>query len=209
MLKAVYSLGLIILSGALMLQGADFHRNNFAIGVGAATPVGSSTSYLSTAPLVSLGYGYRFNRFLQADAGLQFAFGAADNQSPVQTNLGVFKGGDREYMVPLGGRFIVPLPFERIEASVGGGGAYLHYSETAPSSAYYQNFCYTCTSRGGWGGYGLANISYFLDQGRNFHIGLTYQFISASTNGEPVGNVPAIKTTDHWTNALLEFGFSF
>jgi len=184
-------------------------RNNIVVGIGPGIPVGSATSYLSTAPLVKVAYGYRFNRWFQADAGFNLAFGAANNQNAVQTDLGTVRGGDREWMIPLGGRVFVPLPFKRIEASVGGGAAYLHYSETAPSSGYYQNNCYTCTSRGGWGGYGLGNVSYFLDENRNFRVGTTVQFISAGTNGQAVGNVPALQTTDHWVNLTVEFGLSF
>ena len=86
---------------------------------------------------------------------------------------------------------------------------YLHYSETAPSNGYYSSSCYTCTSRGGWGGYGLGNVSYFLDENRNFRVGTTFQFVSASTNGQAVGNVPGIKTTDHWATLAFEFGLSF
>ncbi len=187
----------------------DFHKNNIIVDLGAAVPMGSATNYLGAAPLVSVGYGYRFNKWFQADAGFQVAFGAAHNQNAVQTDLGPVQGGDHEYMIPLGGRIFIPTPFKRIEVSAGGGAAYLHYSETAPSNGYYQNNCYTCTSRGGWGAYGLGNVSYFLDENRNFHVGMTYEFIAASTNGQSVGNIPANKTTDHWSNIMVEFGFSF
>ena len=66
-----------------------------------------------------------------------------------------------------------------------------------------------CTSAVGEAGVGLANVNYYLDSNRNFHVGTTAQFIAASTNGQAVGNVPALKTTDHWTNITFEFGFSF
>ena len=56
---------------------------------------------------------------------------------------------------------------------------------------------------------GDTDVSYFLDSNRNFRIGTTVQLISAATNGQAVANIPAIKTTDHWTNVLFEFGFSF
>jgi len=192
-----------------LASAQDFHRNNIIAGIGPAIPTGNATGYLSTAPLVSLGYGYRFSRFFQADAGLQIAFGAANNQNAVQTDLGPVQGGDHEFMVPLGGRFIIPMPLKRFEVSAGGGAMYLHYSETAPSNGYYSNNCYTCTSRGGWGGYGLANVSYFLDENHNFRVGTTLQYISASTNGQAVGNVPAIATTDHWMTVSFGFGLSF
>jgi hypothetical protein len=190
-------------------QNYDYHRNNFDFGAGVAMPVGNDTSYLNNAPMVSFGYGYRFMRYLQADAAFQMAFGAANNQNAEITDIGTIPGHDHEFMIPLGGRVILPLPGDRVEVSAGGGAVYLHYSETVPSSAYYSVTCYTCTSRGGWGGYGLANVKYFLDDSHTFHIGVTVEAIRASLSGEPVGNTPAVTTSDHWLNLTVQFGMSF
>jgi hypothetical protein len=207
--KSVVLAGLLV-SGLGLAQDTDLHHHNATFGVGSAIPVGMTTNYLSTAPLIDFSYGYRFNRLFQADAGLQMAFGAAHNQNAEVTDVGAIQGGDHEFMVPLGGRVYIPQPFKRLSFSAGGGTAYLHYSETVSSSNVgFTVGCYSCTSRGGWGGYGLANVSYYLDSSRMFHIGTTVQYISASTNGPAVGNVPALKTTDHWTNVLFEFGLSF
>jgi|GEM_PF-686850 len=205
------------ISVASMAFGQDnFKHHNFMVGFGAANPAGSSTNYLTTAPLLSFGYGYRFTRLFQAEGGVQFAFGAANNQNSEITNLGTVQGGDHEIMVPLGGRLYIPQPLKRIEISAGGGAMYLHYTETISSSntgysgySGYQNYCYSCTSRGGWGGYGLANVNYFLDSNHTFRVGTTVQYISASTNGPAVANFPALKTTDHWINVLFQFGVSF
>jgi len=189
--------------------GEDFHHNNITVGVGPAIPVGNSTDYFSTAPLVEAGYGYRFNRWFQADAAVQFAFGAANNRNAEISDFGPVQGGDHEFMLPLGGRFFIPLPYDRFEVSAGVGTSYLHYSETVPQNGYYQNYCYSCTSRGGWGGYGLANISYFLDSNHAFRVGTTLQYIVARTDGQPVGDVPGLQTTDHWLNLMFNFGLSF
>jgi hypothetical protein len=199
----------ILLSSIAFGQTSDFHRHNVTAGVGPAIPTGGDTSYLSPAPFVSVGYGYRFSRFLQADVGFQATFGAANNPFTEVTDLGNIKGGDREYFIPFGGRVIIPTPFNRIEVSAGGGGVHLHYSETVPSSYYYQNNCYSCASRGGWGAYGLANISYFLDDNHTFHVGTTGEFVSAKLNGESVGATPANSSTDHWMNISFEFGIGF
>jgi hypothetical protein len=200
----------LLLSVSGLAQDTDYHHNNFVFGVGPAIPVGNSTNYLTTAPMINFGYGYRFKRLFQADAGLDLAFGAANNQNPELTDFGTVQGGDHEFMIPLGGRVYIPQPFKRFEVSAGGGTAYLHYSETVSSgNTGYSIGCYSCTSRGGWGGYGLANVSYYIDSNRNFRVGTTLQFIAASTDGQAVGNIPALKTTDHWTNILFEFGFSF
>jgi hypothetical protein len=191
-------------------EGTEVHHHNLVFGLGPAMPLGNATSYLSTAPFVRFGYGYRFNRLFQADAGFQMAFGAANNQNAVITDFGTVQGGDHEFMIPLGGRIYIPLPFRRIQVSAGGGAAYLHYSETVPSGGSdYTPSCYSCSTRGGWGSYGLANVSYFLDSGHNFRVGTTIQYIAGSTNGQAVANFPATKTTDHWLNLGFEFGFSF
>ncbi len=203
------AIGCLLLPAAATAQETDFHHNNITVGFGAAMPVGSTTNYLNTAPLISLGYGYRFNRLFQADAGFQAAFGAANNQNAEVTDLGTVQGGDHEFMIPLGGRIYIPQPFKRMELSAGLGTTYLHYSETAPSGGYYSSYCYSCTSRDGWGGYGLLNANYFLDSNHNFHVGMTLQYIAGSTNGAPVANIPPIRTTDHWTNLFVEFGLSF
>jgi hypothetical protein len=212
--RAMHALRLLLVFSAAagtltFAQSEDVHHHNIVAGIGPAIPTGASSSYLGTAPMIAIRYGYRFNRFLQGDAGLQLAWGAANNQNAVQTDLGPVQGGDHEYMFPLGGRVIVPQPYKNLEFGVGGGGVYLHYSETAPSGGYYQVNCYSCTSRGGWGGYGLANVAYFLDSNRNFRVGATLQYISAKTSGSAVGNVAALHTSDHWANLIFEFGLSF
>lgn len=188
----------------------ELHHHNLDVGIGPGIPTGVSRSYLGTAPMIGVHYGYRITRLFQADAGLQIAWGAAGgNQTSVLTDLGPVQGGDHEWMFPLGGRLIVPQPFRKIELALGGGEAYLHYSETAPSNGYYQTNCYSCTSRGGWGPYGLASLSYFLDSSQIFRVGTTVQYISGSTNGQAVGNVPGIHTADHWLNVTFRFGLSF
>lgn len=199
----------LAITSAPAFAQSEIQHNNIIVGGGAAIPAGNATQYLSTAPMFTLGYGYRFTRLFQADAGFQMAFGAANNQNVVQTALGPVQGGDHELMIPLGGRIYIPAPFKRIQVSAGGGGIYLHYSETAPSSGYYQNNCYTCTSRGGWGGYGLLDANYALDSNHNWRIGTTFQYVAATTSGQAVGNVASPKSTDHWGLLTFYLGLSF
>lgn len=190
-------------------QTSEYQKHHVAVGLGPAIPLSSASGYLSAAPMATVRYGYRLTRLVQADVGLHFLWGAADNRNAVLTDAGQIQGGDHEFIIPLGARLILPLPVSRIQTSVGAGGAYLHYSETAPPNGYYQNSCYSCTARGGWGGYGLANVSYFLDGDHIFHVGLTAEFIGGHTNGDAVGNVPALRTTDRWTTLSFEFGLNF
>ena len=184
----------------------EFPHSDVNFAVGAAVPTGSDTTYLKKAPMIALTYGYRFNRLFQAEGGFQMAFGAANNQNPEESEFGTVLGGDHEFMIPFTGRLILPLPLERWQVSVGGGPVYLHYAETAPSEAAY---CFTCTSRGGWGLQGSTKIRYLLGDDRNYHIGTVLQYVSGSLNGDAVGNIPATKTTDRWYNVLVEVGFNF
>lgn len=213
--------GLLSSPAVAQTENQDVHHHNISFGVGPAMAVGSATAYLSTAPFIRLAYGYRFNRLFQADAGFQMAFGAAHNQNPENTTFGPVHGGDHEIMFPLlGGRVYLPLHLSRIETSIGGGAVHLHYSETAPSNGGgggygygygygYGTGCYTCTTRGGWGGYGMANVSYFLNGEHTFRIGMMAQYIAGSTSGQAVANFPATKTSDRWLEIAFELGASF
>lgn len=175
-------------------------HNDVSFSAGAAVPTGNG--FLKTAPMISFQYGRRLNRFFQAEGGLQMAFGAANNQNAEASDFGTVLGGDHEFMLPLSGRFFIPLPLQRWQLSAGGGPAYLHYAETASNAS-----CFTCTSRGGWGLQGIMSVRYLYSD--NLYFGTTLQYVSATLNGDAVGNVPAIKTSDHWSNVLFGVGFRF
>ncbi len=202
---------LVAALAALPLLAQDYWpHHNITFGGGAGVPTGEIKNFMNTRPGITLGYGYRFHRYFQADLGLNMIFGAADVRDFVDTQLGTLLVKDREYMLPLGGRAIAPLAGGRFLLSGGGGAMWLKYSEriNQPSS-YYRVDCPICTSRSGWGSYAMANASYFLDSNQHLRVGVTTQFIRGHTNGEAINNVPAIKTNDRWTNVFAEVGFSF
>jgi hypothetical protein len=202
--KILFTMLLTLVSTAAFAQDSEESHNDVSFSVGAAVPRGADRAYLNNAPVISLLYGYRLNRFFQAEGGLQMAFGAANNQNVEQSELGTVMGGDHEFMIPFSGRFYVPLHLQQWQVSAGGGLAYLHYSETGSSQAAY---CFTCTSRGGWGWQGFTTVRYSLSD--NIYIGPTIQYVTATLNGDAVGDVPAAKTTDHWANVMFGIGFRF
>ena len=153
------------------------------------------------------GAGLSLTRFFQVD-GSRLALGSANHQNAELTGFGQVQDGDHEYMIPSGGRYFITSPFKRIGSSDGGSAVCLDCSETTPSGDYSSGH-YTYTSLGEWGGYGLGNASYFFGDNRNFHVGTTFEFSAASTNWSGVGDVPALHTTDHWSNLYIEFGRSF
>jgi hypothetical protein len=190
-------------------QTDEYQQNHIAEVTGPAIPLGNAANYVSAAPLLSVATGYRFTRFLQADVAFHVPFRAETNRTAELTGLGQVHGGNRDYMIPLGGRYVIPSPFKLMEFSAGRGGIYRHYSETRPFDGCYSSECCTYLSRGDWGNYGPRNASYFFGDGHNFHVGTTYEFVAPSTDGQAVGHVPDVRTSDHWSNLFLEFGFRF
>jgi len=188
----------------------DFTRHNFTLGVGAARPKGDLGAFLADSAGTAVGYGYRFHRYFQLDVGLEVLFGAAKVRDFLDTGLGPLRIRDREFLVPLGGRAILPLANGRVLFSGGGGAAYMRYSELLRQpSDYFRVDCSVCTSRSGWGYYALASLGFALDRGQHFRLGATSRFYRGHTTGDPIGTVPGIRTKDHWMNLYGEFGLSF
>jgi len=195
---------------AQMFGPGYFPRHNFTVGAGVGRPREDLQQFLNDSPGLSVGYGYRFHRNFQADIGLDVQFGAADVRDFVTTGIGDFRIRDREFLVPFGGRAILPFDRGRFMFSAGGGGAYLRYSELLrqPSSDFRID-CRVCTSRSGWGYYALVNASAFVDRGQHFRVGVTSRFYRGHTDGDRLGPLPGFRTKDQWINLIGEFGFSF
>ena len=194
---------------ALPLVGQDWYpKHNFTIGGGLARPRGDIAVGMADTGALSVGYGYRFAKNLQADIGWDTAFHAADVNDYLYTGVGYQRIRDYEFFIPFGGRVI--LPIDRFIISGGAGGAYLRYSERLHQpSSYYKVDCPVCTSRSGWGYYALVNGGYFLDTGRHFRVGVTAKMYRAHTEGEPLQDVPGVRTKDRWLLVGADFGFSF
>ena len=185
-----------------------FPHHNFTLGVGGAAPQGQISRFMQSSPGVSVGYGYRFWRYFQADAGVDILFGAARIRDFINTDIGGFRIKDREYFVPLGGRVVVPLAGGRLLFNAGGGGLWMRYNERVNQpSSYYRIDCPICTERSGWGYYAQVGADYFIAQ--NFRLGVMTRFYRGHTDGDPLGPVPGIRTNDRWVNAMAQFGFSF
>jgi len=208
--KAAILIALPALSAASLQAEDHYNRHNFSFAIGAARPRGDLGSFLNDSPGISAGYGYRFQRYFQADAGLDVLFGAANVRDFLRTGIGDLLIRDREFLVPLGGRAIMPLLRGRVLLSGGGGGVYMRYSELLRQpSQYFRVDCSVCTSRGGWGYYALLGTSFALDRYQHFRLGALGKFYRGHTNGDPIGAVPGLRTKDHWINLFGEFGFSF
>jgi hypothetical protein len=189
-----------------LLAQTDYPKHNITVGAGAGLPGGDLSGYFVNRPGLTAGYGYRFQRFFQADFGVDTVFGAARVRDFLTTDLGYLRIHDVQYFLPFGGRVVLPIAGGRFQASVGGGGTYLRYSERLQqASSYYRFACPSCTSRGGWGSYALAGGSMALDHYKRFRVGLTAKFYRAHTEGEPLGDLPATRTLDRWVNLFADF----
>lgn len=155
-------------------------------------------------------FGYRFQRYLQADFGFDLSRGAANVNRTINTTGGLRSVGDDELFIPVGGRFVLPLARERLLLSAGGGYAYLKYSEVArPASANEQVICSSCTARSGNGSYEMFQIKYLVDRQRHFGLGFTTKFFQGKTTGDGLGTALRFSSNDRWTSLSGTFSFHF
>jgi hypothetical protein len=201
---------LLVLTGAMsVLAQPAFRKHNFSVGGGAGIPRGEIKPFLSTSPVLRIGYGWRFHRNFQADIGFDTVFHAAKIRDFVDSDFGALRIKDYQFMLPFGGRAIIPLG--RVQLFAGGGPSWVRYQERIrqPLGNVLQIDCPPCRDRGGWGYYGVAGGSVALDRAQHFRLGMTVRVIRATTDGDAFGDVPAIQTKDHWINTAAEFTFSF
>lgn len=188
----------------------EFPKHNFTFGLGAGVPRSELGSFFDPKVGLNAAYGYRFHRYFQADVGLDTVVGAGNVKEFVNTEIGVRRIRDYQYMLPMGGRAIIPLMGGRLQLFGGGGGTYLRYSEhLSQGDSYYRVACAFCTARSGWGYYATAGFSAAIDRYGRFRLGFAPRLYRGNTSGEPLGAVPGIRTKDHWLNMMVQFGVSF
>src|SRR5438128_10597294 len=92
---------ILLMIGSLAAQplARQFSVN---IGTGGAIPREDLASFMSTSPLLRIGFGYRPYRFLQADIGMDAIFRAAGVRDFQDTIIGRIKIRDNEVLVPFG-----------------------------------------------------------------------------------------------------------
>jgi opacity protein-like surface antigen len=204
------ALFLFAISGATLAAQSWYPHHNATVGLGAGLPRGDLAGYFDNSFGVNLGYGYRFHRNFQADAGFETLFGAAGVRDFYTSDFGALRIKDYQFLVPLGGRAILPLARGRLLLFGGGGGAYMRYQERIRQPIqYYRIDCPVCSARSGWGYYALAGASVALDRYQRFRLGASSRLYRGYTEGESLGLVQAGRTRDHWVNLYGEFGISF
>jgi hypothetical protein len=201
----------LVLAAPLLAQ-SGFRKHYITAGAGAGVPRGELQPLFNSSPAFRVGYGYRFHQNFQADIALDTVFHAADVRDLFPSVVGDLRIRDYQFLLPMGGRAVVPLAGGRVLLSAGGGGAYMRYQERIRQpfgDAYFQLECTACRSRSGWGYYALLGGSVALDRYQHFRIGVTSRVYRGTTEGDPFGALPAVQTKDHWFNTAAEFTFAF
>ena len=180
-----------------MMAQNDAHRpgkNMFAIGTGVGSPGGDLKQNMSSSPALRLKYGYRFTRNTQVDLGWDTVFHAAGIRGDKR---------DYEYIVPIGGRVILPLFSESFELFAGAGGAYLRYSEVPA----YLGPGPTGVSRDGWGVYGTAGANVALEHRKHAWLGIEAQYLKGATSGKFLET--GVESKDRWLITTINLVFRF
>jgi hypothetical protein len=187
-----------------------YPRHNFTFDAGGTLPRGDLKPFTTEKPVIGFGYGYRFHRNFQADVGFDTVFGAFEVKDYLATGFGFLRIRDYQYFVPFGGRAILPFADGRALVYGGGGGAYMRYSESLHQPSDYVHYdCPVCTTRDGWGYYATAGASYAVDRSGHFRVGVVTRVYRGHTEGQPIGTIPGVRTSDRWYHIMGEFGFSF
>jgi hypothetical protein len=200
-----------LLAGAVQLAAADWYaRNVVSIGGAAARPRGQIVPGLGDSPAFSFSYAHRFLPNFQVEGGLDSVFGAAGVRDYLDTAFGPLRIRDYQFIVPFGGRAVIPFASRRAELTAGGGGAYFNYREgLRQPSEYFHVECPPCRARGGWGYYGAVGLSAALDRRGVFWFGASAKMYRGHTDGDPLGDLAGVRTRDRWLMLGGEFSVRF
>jgi len=165
--------GLLFVCVPFLAAQTAYLKQTVGVGVGIGTPHGRFFGDLFTnAPGLVAEYGFRLHRNVQADVGLETLInGWGDNVCDLRYTS---PATNAEFLVPFGGRGILPLNGGRVLLSLGGGGAYMKYTSPCRGSSF------TNTSDA-WGVYGLGAASVAVDAARRFRVGIVTRYYRAET----------------------------
>lgn len=207
------SLLMILLAAATIQPSASqsFQRHHITAGLGAGIPGKDLSNVYNNAVSWTFGYGFRPIQYLQADFGLDTVYNAARvNEFLNNPQFGFVRIRDFEFMMPVGGRVVLPLADGKYQIYAGGGAAYLRYTERLRQPSQFFNIaCPICQARSGWGHYFLMGGDVSLTSGGALRFGVTSRIYQGSTDGPSVGQIPAVETRDRWVNTYVHLSLSF
>lgn len=172
------------------LRQSGLFENAFAFGVNAGL----------TPPKV---------RQLQIDFGVDIAFQGLTGRRdiPLAPGLGI-RVNDAQTFPYAGARVYLTPRRSKVQASVGGGGAFGTYNEYINTGDNYGPSldCTVCESRWGTGGYAMGQVRYRFENGLG--LGLTTKYYSIRTSGYGFSNVLGRRSSDQWLGLMLTVSFN-
>lgn len=171
---------LFVLTLALSPLSAQEYWHRLSGAFGALNPIngGQITGY-GTSPMLSFDYGYRFHRFSQADLGVDIGFATQKNGPGADTRRNI-------YLPRFGYRGVIPIWQNRIEASLGAGGAHSYIKPTEQGKEV-------------WLVYGLVGANYAIDSEKRYRAGLNIRWYR-----DPIGT-----PVQQYISVGAEFTYSF
>lgn len=187
----------------------SYRKGVIELNLGGLNAGGDLKPIFSNGFVGGVNFGYRFNRYLQADIGFDLAGGAANVNRTINTTGGTRSVGDDEFFLPLGGRVVLPLAKERAMISAGGGLAYLRYSEAARGAGNEIVICSSCDARSGFGAYEMFQVKFLVDRQRHIGLGVTAKFFQGETSGGRLGTALPSPSKDRWRILSGTISFHF
>lgn len=186
---------------AVELRGGVTSPKVEATGSGSTWKPGSVGSF-------GVNFGARPARFFQFDVGLDAALHAFGAQGTINTTGGTRSITDREVIVTMGPRVVVPSADDTVLLSFGGGYAYTRYDEIAQARANEQIVGFYGGSRSGNGGYVFAQVEFAPSKTSPVTFGTRFGLVQSTTNGSRVGQFRGgIETKDVWPTFVGTISF--
>lgn len=169
---------------------------------------GSGTWEPGSTGFFGVNFGARPARFVQFDFGLDASLGAFGSQGTINTTGGSRSITDRELLVTMGPRFILPSDDDTALLSFGFGYAYTHYAEIAQARANETIVGFSGGSRGGNGAYVFVQAEAAPSPTSPVTFGVRVGLVQSTTLGTRVGGLPGgVETTDRWPTVVGTIAF--
>jgi hypothetical protein len=156
-----------------------------------------------------MGFGVRPVSYLQLDAGVDAVIHAFGATGSINTTGGRRNITDREILVTLGPRIVLPLATDRVLVSVGAGYAYAHYSEIAQAHANEVIVGFNGDARTGHGTYVFGSLEVAPTRTSPLTIGIRLGIVRARTDGDAVGLLRGVESHDRWPTVVGTFSYRF
>ncbi len=166
-------------------------------------PDGNRQKLFKSTFLEGTHFGCRPIRYAQIDAGLDVGLGVAGKRKASVSRYEQKELSDLIFMAPVGVRGVAPLFDERLLISGGGGGNWVSNLQYRGDFDEAGKLCDPCSSRHGWGRYGVAQVLYVFGESRRIGLGATARWTQAKLSPGWLPSYGARGIGDSWLFAGL------